>query len=63
MRRVTTTWRRLQSGEWKQSITLTTPFPTAVTQLLAEHTAKKTSYPGSKKVLQQPQNHVSNVTT
>ena len=34
MRKTTTTWRRLQSGEWKQSISLTVPYARPVLDLL-----------------------------
>jgi len=34
MRKTTTTWRRLQNGQWKQSITLTVPYPRPVLELL-----------------------------
>jgi hypothetical protein len=38
MRKTTTTWRRLRNGEWKQSITLTTPYPRPVLELLEKLT-------------------------
>jgi len=34
MRKTTTTWRRLTNGQWKQSITLTVPYPRPVLELL-----------------------------
>ena len=41
MRRSATTYRRLKSGTWQQSVTLTTPYPEPVHQLLAEWSRRK----------------------
>lgn len=63
MRQTRTTYRRLKSGEWQPSSSLTAPMPAHVTQFLADRAAKNTANPDSKTANLAVKKSRNNVTT